>query len=339
VTFQNRFPFARAVGLALSIAGSSFAQAPSGERKQATELFEQGGKLFLDKRYEDALAVLERSYKLYPSPNSLLLIARCERDLGRLEVAAGHFSDAASAADARVTGGEAQYQKSAESARTEGAAVRAMLGTLRVRVKDAPTGTVVETQYTRALVDGDGSVELPHRAGSAELVVRAPNGRVIEKTVRVSARAWTDVEVAFAKAEATAAEPEAEPTPGPAHEERPVVDKSGAPSWMLPTGAVLTGVGVVGLASFAYFGTKSKSTYDDLEQSCGHACSDAERDQADRGKRQQTIANVSLVVGGAAVATGVALIVVALSKGSSSKATTKEAARAALTWSPRGFAF
>src|SRR5688572_16618365 len=87
------------------------------ELDRATRLFEQGSKLFLEKRFERALEVLEESFQLYPSPNSLLLIARCERDLGRLEDAAQHFAEAAAASDARVTAGEDKYKKTAESAR------------------------------------------------------------------------------------------------------------------------------------------------------------------------------------------------------------------------------
>jgi hypothetical protein len=294
-------------------------QEPSGQFAQATESFERGSKLFMDRRYAEALDVLRKSYSLYPSPNSLLLIARCERELGRLEDAAHHFVETASAADARVTSGESQYQPTVASARREGAAVSARLGTLRVKVRHAPNGTVVATEYGRSLLEPDGSAQLAHRAGTARLRVTTPSGHVVRKNVQVAAQRWTDVEVDLGVEEPRA---EAAALP-PRRAERREQPDSGAPSWMLPVGSVLTGVGVVGMAGFGYFGMKSRSTYDDLAAKCGPSkCGSSERDEADRGKREQTIANVSLVVGGVALATGVTLIVIGLGNHGSKKTET-----------------
>jgi hypothetical protein len=66
-----------------------------------------------------------------------------------------------------------------------------------------------------------------------------------------------------------------------------------------PTGAwILGGVGVVGLASFTYFGLKAKGDLNDLKGSCSPNCTS---DQTSSGRNAATVADVSLAIGSAAL--------------------------------------
>jgi len=67
---------------------------------------------------------------------------------------------------------------------------------------------------------------------------------------------------------------------------------------------VLGGVGVLGAGSFLYFGLSSRSLEHELERSCAPLCTN---EQIDRVRQRSLIANVSLGVGLASLASGAAL--------------------------------
>jgi hypothetical protein len=78
------------------------------------------------------------------------------------------------------------------------------------------------------------------------------------------------------------------------------------------------GIGVAGLALFTVYGLIDNSTYSDLQSSCPHnACPPGKQGEIDSGRTQQTIANVSLVVGGVGLAAGATMFVISLSHKSS----------------------
>lgn len=66
-------------------------------------------------------------------------------------------------------------------------------------------------------------------------------------------------------------------------------------AFRVPTGAwVLGGAGILGLVGFTYFGISSNKKYDELERSCGGACTP---EQTEPGRRDAVIANVALGIG------------------------------------------
>ena len=102
------------------------------------------------------------------------------------------------------------------------------------------------------------------------------------------------VAIDFGDSEPTSSEPQPEQNP-----DEPSIDTGGRG---VPTATWITGgIGVAGLATFALFGSMAKSKSSDLE-SCAPSCPESERSTADAGKRDQTIANVGLVVGGVGLA-------------------------------------
>jgi thioredoxin-like negative regulator of GroEL len=103
-------------------------------------LFSDGTKAFQEGRFEDALAQLKASYELSKSPNALLMMARTLAKLGKRTEAAEAFY-AAELDARRRSQTEPKYQQTADTAVTELAALRPVLGTIRLRVHDAPDGT------------------------------------------------------------------------------------------------------------------------------------------------------------------------------------------------------
>ncbi len=85
---------------------------------QARAEYRQGLELYDSRRYEDALEQFRASYKDFPSPNSLLYVARCLRSIGRTHEAIAAFENTIRAADARAKL-ESRYADTLQSARRE----------------------------------------------------------------------------------------------------------------------------------------------------------------------------------------------------------------------------
>jgi len=279
-----------------SLAAPGLLAAPA----EAQDAFNKGRELFVAQQYVKALPLLERSYALVPSPNSLLLIARCRRELGDVEIAAARFAETATSADAKVAAGETQYEPTAKAAHSEGDALRKKLATLRVTVTNADKGTVIITPFTRTPIDSSGTIEILHRPGHFVATVRTADGRVLDREVDLVATQTASIDVDVARPA---------PSPAPAPKVLAAPESPKPASWLLPTGIALGVVGAAGIATFGVLGSRSDATYRDLEESCAPTCGSDRRDEADRAEREQTIANVALGVGAVVLVTGVVLII------------------------------
>ncbi len=274
-------------------------------REEAKRLFSQGSSAFLAKRYSEALESLRVSYKLVASPNSGLLIARCLRELNRPVDAVEMYESVALDARRRAAEGDSKYAQTAEVATTEGNAVRATLGTVRIRVARPSPGSRIEIDGGVGVPATEAELVVLHRPGEVLVKLKPRSGADQSQRATVAAGGEVRMELASAEVAPVTAPPAVEPPPVvPAKEGEP-------PSWTLPAALVSGGVALVGAGLFVGFGLKSQSTYDELEKSCGKAgCGPADRPRADEGKRDQTIANVGLAVGIAGAAAAVTFLLI-----------------------------
>ena len=99
---------------------SSPAQADDDEAVmlQARTEYRQGLELYDARRYEDALEQFRASHKDFPSPNSLLYVARCLRSIGRTNEAIAAYETTVRAADERAKH-ESRYADTLGAARRE----------------------------------------------------------------------------------------------------------------------------------------------------------------------------------------------------------------------------
>ncbi|MDB4933505.1 MAG: hypothetical protein JWP87_477, partial [Labilithrix sp.] len=245
------------------LAAPSAARADTEEtREEAKRLFAQGSSEFLAKRYAEALEDLRASYKLVPSPNSGLLIARCLRELNRRVEAVDMYATVTADARRRATEGDAKYGQTADVSAAEGAALRATLGMLRVRVAHPPPGSHVEIDGVATPVTDD-EIVLLHPPGEVAVKFKPRTGA--EQSQRATLAAGGDVRMEFTPAVGEApSRPPAEaiaPTPPPprAHE------GGAAPAWTVPAAIVSSGVALAGAGVFIGFGLKSGAIYDDLK--------------------------------------------------------------------------
>jgi hypothetical protein len=271
------------------------AQPTDAAQSEAKALLVEGSNLYKRERYDEALDKLERSNRLVPSPNSALMIARCLVRLERPVEAYERFQQAERQASELVEK-QPRYKRTHESARSEGEAVRATLGAVRVRVPNAPEGTAVELQGRRRPLDDKDEASLLGTPGSAEITVRLPNAQTLSRTVELEAGGEVSTTVELQK-----------PKPKP----RPEPEESATP-WQLPAAIALGGLGVVSLGLFIGFGVHNQSIYDRLEEECAPACGPERAEEIEEGETAGIVANVTLAVGLAALAAGGTFLVLYL---------------------------
>jgi hypothetical protein len=299
------------------VLGAALAIAPAGAAAQEPDPkavedarwhFTEGTAHFQAKRYAEALAAFERSYSFAASPNTELLIARCYRELGRRAEAATAFEHAEKEARRRAASGETKYVQTADAAAAEGAQVRARLGTVKVHVAH-PDGATVTIDGRPLAVSPEGDATILHDPGSATVVVKDAAGAQQRQTVTVLA--GSSVQMDFS-GEANTATPPVKPPPPPP----PPPEPRSANNWAVPAAIASGTVTLAGLGMFVGFGLSSKATYDDLAKRCGpSSCGPADRADADSGRRQQTVANVGLVIGAVGLVATTAFVVIALTSG------------------------
>ncbi len=84
-------------------------------------------------------------------------------------------------------------------------------------------------------------------------------------------------------------------------------------------GFVVGGIGIAGMGVFAAFAALAQTRCDPLKQACnGGPCDASYNSQIDEGQTFQNIANIALVAGGVAIATGAIMIIAGLSTEKSS---------------------
>lgn len=282
-------------------AGVAPAQATPAQREDATNRFVKGRDLFGANKFEPALAEFNASYDIVASPNARLYIARCHRELGHLTIAYSELTRTLAEAKA-LAKDDPKYEKTAESAQTERTDLETKLGFVDLSISHTAPNTVVKVGGDVVARDA-WSGPVPVTPGTVDVVVESEGKAPIVQSVQLAPGEHKPVPV-DAGADA----------PAP-----PVVAQVEAPppkKVPLRTIAyVAGGVGVAGLATFTIFGLLSNSTYDGLKSDCpNNACPASKSDDISKGKTQQTIANIGLVVGAVGVAAGVTLFVISSKK-------------------------
>jgi hypothetical protein len=271
-------------------AGVDPAQATPEQREQAQGHFLKAKGLYEKNDFKGALDEFRASFDVVASPNTELYIARTLRELGQPVDAYVEFGRTAAAAKQQEAA-DPRYAKAEQAATDERAALASKIGLVVLTIHnptDATTVSVSGAPVARA----DWSTPVPVKPGDVDVEVDTPGSAPIHKKLSIAAGARAPVDV-DAHPVVVAAPP---PPPPPSHH---------GPSWMLPVAIAGAGVGVVGMIVFGIAGQSSNNTYSDLQKQCGNSpCPPSLADEVSRGKREQAIANVGLVVGLVGLAVG-----------------------------------
>jgi serine/threonine-protein kinase len=292
-------------------ARSTRADAAPQDRAAARSLFDEGRKLAHAGRYADACPKFEESQRLDAGIGTLFNLADCYEHVDRL---ASAWSDFLEVADAAKRAGDAEREKVARG-RADKLAGR--LARITFALAGGANGATIKL---------DGSVL---GAGALGAGLPVDQGSHVVEASATGKKPWTSrVEVADGQATTVtvpALEDEAPPAPPPpvqAPAAPPVAPAPPEPSggWMRPAGIAAGAVGLVGLGIGTFFGLQARSQWSSAQPRCPNGgCDQQGYDSWSSSRSSATASTVAFAAGGAAVAAGVVLFLLAPSSPSQSR--------------------
>ncbi|MGE0323594.1 MAG: hypothetical protein AB7K71_11255 [Polyangiaceae bacterium] len=288
--------------------GVSPEQANADERTQAQQAYSAGVEHYEAKRFAQAAKSFLASLEVVASPNARLMYARALRESGETEMAFEQMAqtqrDAAHLAE-RIP----KYAGTAESAEAELRDLRSKVASVSIEVTG---GTALEVWVGQRKVPQTLWRGVAVKPGLVHVVARLPGGRRAWRPVQIQVGDAKTVELDLTSAEegpasivpwetagkgaprSSTASNDPAPEVAADHELDPRGDKPPYREFSY----IAAGVGGVGLITFGVAGLMSQSTHSQLESDCAdNACPAGSADLIDRGKREQTIANIGLGVG------------------------------------------
>ena len=283
--------------IALAHGGIAMAQpVAAGSAAAAEALFQEGRALLMAGQVDEACPKLQESQRLDPATGTLLALALCHEQQGKLASAWAAFADIEARSRQE---GRADRER---TAREHGAALRARLSTLTVAVP-ADAG---DTPGLEISVDG---VPLGRPAWNAALPIDGGT-HVVAAAVpgRTPWRASVSIAPESDQARVLVLVPTAPPDPAVS-----LVDETGAPSTR-PSSArrivalAAMGAGLIGLGTSVLLGLDARSDYRAARDRCGdEGCTPEPYRQVQAARHRGDVATIVGIVGGTLAAGGAAL--------------------------------
>lgn len=175
---------ALAVGIAVLLAPSPPQAAPAAT---ALTRFEQGAAAFDARKYDEALRLFQASLQLESSPNTRLMIGRCQHALGRIGSAYTAYRRAAKEAEDRIRAtADRRYVATREAAEAKMAELAATVPRLTIQVADPiPPGFYVTVDGTELAAVGLG-VEMELDVGEHQIIALGPRVERVEQRVTLA---------------------------------------------------------------------------------------------------------------------------------------------------------
>lgn len=281
----------------------------AGDKGMAEALFRAAKDLQAEGKVAEACAKYVESHRLDPKPGTILNVATCHDLEGRTATAWADFAEAATfAARAHQT----DREKLARS-KVDELGKRLSYVTFRFPVvKD-----LVVLLDGKALTSASAGTRVPIDPGDHDLDARAPGKAPWTTRVKIDPGPGerTVVVPVLADDGATAAGP---PPPLSASADGGGSSRDGGAQRAV--GWVALGVGVAGAAAGTFFGVRTLSQKSTVDEHCvGSRCDDAGLRANDGAKDSATLSTIAFVVGGAALAAGIVLLVTAPSARSTAR--------------------
>ena len=264
--------------------------------------FNSGLRLFKAGKMSDALPLFREVADGNGSPNARLYVGHCLQQLGKYVEAHRAFTAVVKHTTQR---GDTKYETTREAALAQLGLLEPRIAKIVVSLVDVPAGLAVRLDGT-ALEEKDLGSPMVVEPGTHKVEGTAPDMAPVSRDINVDAGESKTTILTFKKLETT-------PAPAPAPEPAPLkADASSSkPFPMRTVGFVAGGVGVAGMTVFTIAGLMAKSTFKHMSDVCRpDGCSDrGQLDDIDKGRSQQTLANVGLVVGLVGLSAGAALVI------------------------------
>lgn len=276
--------------------GASVVNATKAQKAKASQAYHKALEAIEEKKYEDALVLLDESFNTVASPNSLLLKARALTQLGRNVEAYRQLETAVALAEDLAKADE-KYAQTAESGRKELAEVSKKLALVTVK----PAASV---ELGDKAVDANAwNHPQPYEPGKLKVTVKHEGGQAATQQLDLSA--GESVEVSTAPPPPDSVSRHEAPAPAAAVASAPAADDVVSKRTL----AYVSGaIGVVGAGTFVAFTLLSDNP--DAHDGCnGELCSAASLDIAEQNATNKTLGFVGLGVGIVGLATGAYLFV------------------------------
>lgn len=300
---------------AAPVAAQSVTAAEAGRQS-----FQLGRALYDQRRWAEALDAFRTSNQVLPSPNTLLYVGRCHRELGRNAEAYRALLQAARDADARRVS-EPRYAPTADAAQREAAAITERVGFVIVEVPDRPPALTV-TLNGEALDPSTFGTALAVDPGALTLEASAAGRVPFRGTSAVAAGQQARMTVqlpSYQPGAATAAQTVSFTPTAMTGGVSPVVSTSSTNHTQRILGITALGAGVALGVAGVFTGLRAREIQNDLDRICPAGCGNTRgdvRSMVDEGNSQVLATNVLWGVGGALAVTGVILWVTSPSSGS-----------------------
>jgi hypothetical protein len=296
-----------APGAALAVALSlSLSPAEAEDLAGAKALFESGLADMMAGRYEEGCPALAESYRLSSLPGAVFTLAECEAKWGKLASAQRHYQEYL---ERYVKLSPADRKRQAERKQIATDQIEALEGTIPRLTILLPAGAPQPKAITR---DGASfplssiGTALPVDPGEHHIVVEWQGGTKKEHVRRIES--GTRAELLLeppARSDLTggrgATRGDADAAPG----EDPGQDVRVA-------GYVVLAIGLASLAAGGITGGVAMSTKTGIDDNCvGTVCTEEGKDAADTTQAFGNASTATFVIGGAALATGIILLLAA----------------------------
>lgn len=301
---------AAVVALVVSITGAAQAQdrakqTPAGD---ADQLFEEARELLKNQQYEQACAKFEASYAIEAATGTLINLARCYEQSGKLATAWRYYGVVAKQASA------SGQDKRAAFARTRVAALLPRLARLLIRVPESSriSGLTVTRDDTLVRELEWGGVIYVDR-GEYRIAAEAPEHRPFTRTV--TAEDGREVVIEIPRLSPTdGAQSDRDQRAQRVRRERRVRPDPGR-NWRI-AGISTTAGGTLAIAAGLGFAVSARGVWDDAFELelCEREtlrCTDAGQILTDQARSRADAGTVLLAAGGVLIVTGVALYVLA----------------------------
>jgi hypothetical protein len=287
LSFPNRLLLPlRIAGVSLALSSVARADDP-----QAEALYREGRQAAVEKNWDLACTKFEASQKREPAPGTLLNLADCEENRGRLAAALTDFHSALRLlrpGDERI-----------EYAKQRAAAVEKRSPKVTVRLSaSSPPGTTLECDGAPVDIATLGK---PTNVdpGVHVFVVRAPGRTDVKSTIRLAVGEVREMELGAGEASSSPSSSSASSSSAPEPQ-----GPSRGPAY------AAFGVGTVGIGVGAVAGLVAMNAASTVKDSCpgGHCPTSDGLDAASRGRTMATVSTIGFGIGIAGAAIGTYLL-------------------------------
>jgi hypothetical protein len=255
----------------------------------AESLLNEGKKLLAERQVPEACRKIESSYRIDPAPGTLLTLAMCHEQEGKLVTAWGEFNESLQLAK------KDKRADRVKIAREHMSAIEPLMSRFVVVVPEdaAKIGMIVEMDGV-PVEEGAWGTAIPIDAGDHKAVVRAPKYKSWEKLVAVEHGKVATVIVP--KLEQIA---------------KPVPQDAGG-RWKKPAGFAALGVSAVLLGIGGYFGVQALTLGGEVNAECEElVCNAATWKKIEDGRNAALAANFLIGFGIAAAGAGTFFLITA----------------------------